>query len=725
MSSTPLDEDSQFVEIHHPTSETLDNVGDEDPSEDGSVTLVSSGVADAVPAPGPARSVRQPIMYQFSLPIITGGPIYLRVYVFYDYGDQLSDSESIDSHLSSVNPEQINDDDLLEQTKCKIIVAVCHDNANLSMDPSNLDVAMQTQKLAFIDTDLLRSPPFRRYFYAADHEEGTRFELVFPFEPIYNISVVRHYLRAGPDRFTKEQLNDDVKRNFELPDRFAIYVRLCKLAHGMELPGLVKMAFRSLLQIERDVTVPDVITLSRMIFSKDQGFQNVFLLKKWCVNHIAKNYKALASSEQWGAVMANAAPVLRRKWIRIGELRQMFGGYEMNAHIDHIIHAYSVTNTVLNGTTSRPYVISPLSSTNPDHHDGSASPATEVFDPEVTSNGLDLEDGETSLNRAVVQGVDALNEEHEAADVKALTALGDAVQAFFLGDVQHRDSSSSSASFQQTPHARAYPQPLGSDGHAYDEGHGQEFEEHDVSTRARNEASSVDIKAPAQNAQQENVIPRGVLPWEDEKPTHPTPDPWALASQPFNPLTDTNEADQRWWYEKFAHVQGPTAVGTPQAGGILGALRHGISNLPRSKSLGSTVATPSPYDSHPGPSRLTTRDHSPYEAHPGSTTSATDTLPALAYVPGSRSARSFGTPRFLSEDHPNSARSPTDSTAAPHAPRPSFTSENNAKARSVMGLDQPGGPPGSSMAGDAARVGSDKDGKKGFLGQRLSLFGKK
>ena len=564
-----------------------------------------------------------------------------------------------------------------------ILYIICLDNTNITMHPNNRET-VGTVKISMRRSELQRVPALETFF-RRDYMFMAGMELLFPQDPHFAFAIVKEYLTLGPDVYSKTKVKEMISTTFRFADRWAVLLRVYKLARGLELFKLMEMIWDVLIEWEDDIVAPNVLTLARIIFGQDNGFHSIYLLKRWCVKWIGKHYEWLRASSEWRRVVENADPILARKWSRICDLKAMGGSYEFIAATDAALTNYDEAEVALDQDSRSGYT-----SPDPTTFDTDTSSNYSRFEDESSNYGSEADNEDTirvdsaQASQTTSTANETGDDDDEAANVRAITALGDAVERFFFVDTAHQHDD------QGNTHQNPDNQSLARDIHGSpSQDSGTEVGE-DLGTpdsivfaptirqtdygfgsgspsavaNYANFGQDSSVSSPnTSDKGKENVAPRGVIRTPDDDEEEEI-DRWPLPPQrlpPLLPVTEeetetTEDAENR--ANRFGLAQLTANIETARAVNIVGAFQGG--NL-------------------------------------------------IDHVPGS--------------SRPATATSPNAVSTTPPVPRSSFGfDEGNAKARAVMGMDQPAGLPGGNMAGDGARLNSPKDGKKG---QRKSMFTKK
>lgn len=137
-------------------------------------------------------------------------------------------------------------------------------------------------------------------------------QITFLSDPAACFQIARNYLNEGPDMYNMARLRLFVTVNYRVVDRFIILVRLHLLAKKLALPGLMDMAYDTMVEGERLITPTSCITIASVVFSKNAGFTK--LLKDWCVNLVRHHLMALKNIEEWYDALEILEPELSEQW---------------------------------------------------------------------------------------------------------------------------------------------------------------------------------------------------------------------------------------------------------------------------------------------------------------------------------------------------------------------------------------------------------------------------
>ena len=116
-------------------------------------------------------------------------------------------------------------------------------------------------------------------------------KVTWPHDPIACWDMAKSYMQDGQDRFGSNQITTYVCTNFLLHSRFIVLIRLYKLAHVLDLYGLMDRAYAVLVEMEHLISPPNVLTIARYIFGSKEHCVNILCLRKWCLKWIGKTLR--------------------------------------------------------------------------------------------------------------------------------------------------------------------------------------------------------------------------------------------------------------------------------------------------------------------------------------------------------------------------------------------------------------------------------------------------
>ncbi len=166
-------------------------------------------------------------------------------------------------------------------------------------------------------SSLCRSPALAKFFKSHHYLEGCNMQLTFMSDPAACFQIAQYYLDEGPDIYTKTRLRVYVTMNYRIVDRFIILLRLHLLAKKLALPGLMAMAYDSIIEGERLTTPSSCITIASVVFWKNAGFDK--LLKCWCMKHVGHHFVALKDTKEWDDALKVLEPELSVQWTKMLE----------------------------------------------------------------------------------------------------------------------------------------------------------------------------------------------------------------------------------------------------------------------------------------------------------------------------------------------------------------------------------------------------------------------
>ena len=172
-------------------------------------------------------------------------------------------------------------------------------------------------RLFMARSHLMHSRWFVRWFSSPYYLARAGMKVTWHRDPVSCWEMAKYYMEEGYDQFGTDQLSAHVYTHFRLAERFIILIRLCKLARGLELFGLMESALTVLKQTDHLVSPANVVTLARYIFGGEDYCENIPPLRKWCLKMIHKHYDWLIKSDQWVQVVRDSVPDLEEQWRKV------------------------------------------------------------------------------------------------------------------------------------------------------------------------------------------------------------------------------------------------------------------------------------------------------------------------------------------------------------------------------------------------------------------------
>ena len=271
-----------------------------------------------------------------------------------------------------------------------------------------------------------------RYFASEFYLSNVQVTLTFPYDPLIAFEIVLQYLSSEPEPIAIQHLKKKVMI-LRIAERVPALLRLYRLANGLRLWRLCILAIEVLVQFEEQIAGPNILTIARIVFGRNNGFQTLFPLKKWCIKLIAQHYEYLRTSIEWRKLLTTAAPVLYQKWVRLRWL-MIQGANPIGIAYDQFLDDYDKHNIALNGTFA------------PGTHANYNAPAhflTYINDEDTDDDAAQHQSGPNHtatkhLNRSSPNGQE--NGEEKEANKRAVSALEDSVTKFNLETVISQDT---------------------------------------------------------------------------------------------------------------------------------------------------------------------------------------------------------------------------------------------------------------------------------------------
>lgn len=597
-------------------------------------------------------------------------------------------------------------------SSCKdtdILIIVCSDNSNIAGIPHN-NVRRGFKRVGITRAALERIPTLTDFFNNHRQLENRLEEIAFPHEPHICLVLLERYLTKGPDRFNAKHIKSLIAGGFSHIERFCILLRLIKLAVALDLDTLKDIAYGMLKNCEDLINGPNMITISRLVFGKNNGFEELFWLKKWAVGMMAKRLPFLQSSKQFELVVQNAAPVLAEKWARLCQLNRLGLPLQYLLRVDGRINDYDIAKPAHNGKSPRRPLINeglPYAHPGGPHPTNRASIVQEMLaDPHHAAT---RESGNAHEDHGEHGPGDSNTEDHEdlghteqrdeekddhEANTRAVTALELAVDKFFIAEgFQSIPENDDSTDIVQGTTA------------------GDHSESSATGSGLQNRASQPSIgdhqvfssETTAFNGQDSNSD-------TEAKPLDTTS---ILPSTRYSPFDHAESTASAVAEPNHSHDDdtAPTCCEQSNDGRQAQVAPRGVI-IPQNIQLeDSTDRWPLPSNTLPPmnfPPKNGVKDKNEDCKH-NSNNDLEDhdfTIEAARAVP--IVGRFQGGNLIYHEPSSSKAR---QSPAA---------EDNSVKARKVMGLDQPSGPPGGSMAGDSTRIDTKKKLQKkgGFFSKK-------
>ena len=164
-------------------------------------------------------------------------------------------------------------------------------------------------------SSLLRSPVMARLIESSHYLEGCYMILTFPNDSAICFEIVKNYLEDGSDRFTDSRLRAYLLARYKLIDRFLIHIRVYKMAKKLDLAGLMAIAYECLEQAERLMSPTRCVTMTRIIFGVDSGFDK--RIKDWCMKHVGFHFAVLYMTKEWNELIPHLDPDFQGKWAKL------------------------------------------------------------------------------------------------------------------------------------------------------------------------------------------------------------------------------------------------------------------------------------------------------------------------------------------------------------------------------------------------------------------------
>lgn len=162
---------------------------------------------------------------------------------------------------------------------------------------------------------LARSPHFRKFFDSSSYRPHCSMLITFMRDPASVFDFVKRYLEEGPERFNLTILRVQVYYRYQTLERNMVLVRLCRMAHHMDLWHLHDMAYEALVEGNRCIYSSMMPTLAGLIFASREAYNSQ--LKDWCLMHVSHHFMGLRDNMEWIRCLETCEEELRAEWIRI------------------------------------------------------------------------------------------------------------------------------------------------------------------------------------------------------------------------------------------------------------------------------------------------------------------------------------------------------------------------------------------------------------------------
>ena len=178
---------------------------------------------------------------------------------------------------------------------------------------TSLRLSDGTEKtLTFKTSSLKRSPCLIPFFESDDYLYGCKMHLKFKDEPAECFEIVQQYLDLGPDRYTAQSIRLHMGLRYSANDGFVILVKLYSLAGKLHLPGLQKITYECIKQMEPQMQAGFCLTLTPLIYDKKARFDK--RLQRWCFKQISTHYQVLCGFEEWAELLGKLDSGLAAQW---------------------------------------------------------------------------------------------------------------------------------------------------------------------------------------------------------------------------------------------------------------------------------------------------------------------------------------------------------------------------------------------------------------------------
>ena len=159
---------------------------------------------------------------------------------------------------------------------------------------------------------LARSPSFQTFFKSEYYAPQSDMLISFMIDPAAVFDIIKRYLEEGPDRFDLTNLRVHLYRRYTTIERETVLVRLCRMAHNMELAYLCEMAYDVLVDESRFITAPMLPMLAGLIFASRANYHSK--IKEWCLVHVGRHFLELRTSRQWANCLRVSEQQLSDEW---------------------------------------------------------------------------------------------------------------------------------------------------------------------------------------------------------------------------------------------------------------------------------------------------------------------------------------------------------------------------------------------------------------------------
>lgn len=200
-----------------------------------------------------------------------------------------------------------------------VVVIICPDNSDLM---GHLPTSRPSIKTIGIRQSVLARAPIlanalRRQIWPVEMMQ----QLYFPQDPYDALVILKRYLSMNEYQFDYQRFKTYISHKQSGYKRIPLILRVLKLAVNLEIDTLAELAWKLLRDAEDTLVHYKIITICRIVFGVDNGFQKLYDLKKWSVRLISRDIRWLETKPAWHELLQNCAPILSDKWELLLTLR--------------------------------------------------------------------------------------------------------------------------------------------------------------------------------------------------------------------------------------------------------------------------------------------------------------------------------------------------------------------------------------------------------------------
>ena len=204
---------------------------------------------------------------------------------------------------------------LLTPTTDPLLAIICLDNTTL-MTPTSRLTGVKT--IGIRESIIEGSPVFRRFINSQAYRRGKFQHICFTQDHYDVLKIIKRHLTNPMD---EKVLHNYLNRLHNGPDCIPVLVRLMKLAEGLELYDLTDTCQEILWESAPSLIKREAVTIVRIAFAKNSGFEDHHRVLQYCLLQVVEFANDLRYDEDWHKVLDSSEPLLRQKWDRALALR--------------------------------------------------------------------------------------------------------------------------------------------------------------------------------------------------------------------------------------------------------------------------------------------------------------------------------------------------------------------------------------------------------------------